>query len=140
MKNPTMVHKVGGAIAGGVLGAGLIAGAPLVVRRLYPPPGGAKLEDMEAVSTYIQGLPTQTLGGVLFAYFLAATMGGLTAAKLSGGARSAIYATMVLLLATSTLNQMTIRHPSWFNIATPLIFIAATAVTIQLNNRRRTPQ
>ena len=140
MNNPSMVHKVGGAIAGGALGAALITAAPLVVRKRYPLPPGTHFEDTETIGAYIQGLPIGALGGILFAYFLACLIGGLAASKISGGTKGSVYTTGALLLATSTLNQMTIPHPTWFNATTPMMFIAATVLTIQLNNRGRKSQ
>ena len=140
MNNPSMVQKIGGAIAGGTLGAVLIAAAQLAVRKLCPPPAGTHPGDMETIAAYIQGLPTGALGGILAAYFLACLLGGLTASKISGGARGAIYTTGALLLATSTLNQTTIPHPTWFNTSSPVIFIAATALAIHLTNTGRRSQ
>jgi hypothetical protein len=135
MNNPSMLQKIGGAI-----GAVLITAAQLIVRKLYPLPAGTHFEDTESIAAYIQGLPAGALGGMLSSYFLACLLGGLAASKISGGTRGAIYTTGALLLATSTLNQMTIPHPTWFSASTPLMFIAATALTIQLTNAGRKSQ
>lgn len=140
MNNSSMVNKVGAAIAGGALGAALITSAQLVVRKLHPLPAGTHFEDTDTIAAYIQGLPPEALGGMQAAYFLACLTGGIVASKISGGGNGPIYTTGALLLATSTLNQMTIPHPTWFNATTPFMFVAATALTIHLKNRGRASQ
>ena len=140
MNNTSMVNKIGGAIAGSLLGAILITGAQLVVRRLHPLPKGTHFEDTATIAAYIASLPKAALGGILISYFVACLLGSLTASKISGGARGPMYTTGAVLLTTSLLNQLTIPHPTWFSATSPLMFIFATALAIKLNNRVKKPQ
>ena len=98
------------------------------------------MEDTDIRAAYIPGLPPQALGDMQTADVLACFIGGIAASKISGGKTGPIYTTGALSLATSTLNQMTIPHRTWFNATTPFIFVAATTLTIHLKNRGRASQ
>jgi len=135
MASGSMVPKVGGTFVGMVGGAILIGVSQMMTHRLYPPPPGLKPEDSEGMAAHVAGLPTAALVCVLAGYLLGSIVGGTSAGFLARGAKGSVIFTGFMLLVMALLNLMTIPHPTWFNVAVPIVFLIGTLLSIKITKR-----
>ncbi|WP_048920142.1 hypothetical protein [Rufibacter radiotolerans] len=113
------------AVLGGVaIGVFTISIIQYLSHQIYPTPADFNLEDTEAVAAYMNSAPTQALLLVLFSYALGSFFGGMVAARYAP-ARPVIHALIVgiLLMAAGIANLVALPHPTWFLVASLLVYL-----------------
>jgi hypothetical protein len=118
-------RRVGGVIAGIVLAVLIVQLAELIVHRLYPPPPGYNMRDMNDVKKFVAALPLGAMVLVLWGWLIGTLAGTFVAARIG---RSAVPAYVVgaLLLIAGIANAIVIPQPVWFSIASFIIYVGGT--------------
>jgi hypothetical protein len=92
---------------------------------VYPPPADIDLNDIEAMKTYVAGLPVGAFLFVVASYFIGTAVGTGIACTI-GTMLPRIYALLIgcLMLVATTMNVMMIPHPTWFIVAAVIAIVA----------------
>ena len=85
-----MLRKIGGVVVGIVAWIVIVQVGEFVVHRLYPPPPGYNMRDMEQAKRYVATLPTTAMVIVLVGQVVGTFAGAFAAAKIG---RSRVPAT-----------------------------------------------
>jgi hypothetical protein len=124
--------RIGGGILAGFVVAWLcVSAAEMGVHRLYPPPPGTDLHDMEQVRKFVASLPLPPMLMVL-AGWLCGTLAGTFAAARLARSRVAAYVVGAVLLAAGIANAILIPQPLWFSIVSFAIYIGMTVAGARL--------
>ncbi|MGH9423915.1 MAG: hypothetical protein ACRD3J_28320 [Thermoanaerobaculia bacterium] len=120
-----IARGIGAVIAGLIVSFLIVFGAEAISHKIYPPPPGMSMKDMDQVKAFVATLPLSVLLIVLAGHLIGTFAGTWTAAKI---ARSAIapYVLGALLLCAGIANAVMIPQPVWCSIATFVIYIGAT--------------
>jgi hypothetical protein len=127
-------RRVGGVIAGIVLAVLIVQFAELIVHRIYPPPPGYNMRDMNDVKKFVAALPLLAMVLVLAGWLIGTLAGTFVAARVG---RSAVPAYVVgaLLLIAGIANAIVIPQPVWFSIASFIIYVGGTLAGSKLGFR-----
>jgi len=101
----------------------MIALVQMIGMRLYPPPAGMNPADPESIKAAMAQIPLAALLFVLLSYTAGSVAGGWVAARFAPH-RGMTHAMIVaaLLFGAGLMNLATIPHPTWFAIASSLIY------------------
>ena len=127
-----MFRNVLAVVVGIVVAVILILIVETAGHAVYPPPGNLELADRDAMSAYIDAVPTGALLFVMGAW-LAGTLGGGVLACFIAKDRPHVYAGAVggtVLLGTA-ITLIRIPHPTWFSV----ISVSAIILTACLAGR-----
>jgi hypothetical protein len=129
--NHPFVRGLLGVTGGLILGVLCVVGFELISNVFLPLPEGLDIKNRVAMAEYVATVPIAALILVLSGYLVGTLAGSWTATKIG---RSALpgYITGGLLLVAGVSNMVTNPHPSWFWIASIIIFIAMTIVGTRL--------
>lgn len=122
-----MGKNIGAGVAGVLIAMLSVWLVQKIGHAVYPLPVDVDFEDMEAMRTYVASLPIGALLFVIASYFLGTTLGTCVACAI-GTMLPRVFAVLIgcFMLVATTLNVMTIPHPTWFVIlAIVAIFIGA---------------
>jgi hypothetical protein len=136
MSTRAILRRIGAVIAGLIVAFALVSAAEGIVHKLYPPPPGTNMQDMDQVKAFVASLPVTPLLIVLVGWLIATFVATWVAAKI---ARNPIPAYIVggLLLCAGIANAFIIPQPIWFSIASFVIYIGATWVGARAGARTR---
>jgi len=110
-----ILRSVGAVILGVVAAGILIAGIQYLGHRLYPPPPGVDMSDIESVKVWLPQAPFLALLPVLVAYAVGTFVGAWLAARLAG--RAPLLHGLILgalFLVAGIMNLRSLPHPTWF--------------------------
>jgi hypothetical protein len=124
VKNP-FVRGLLGVTGGLILGVLCVVGFELVSSLVFPMPKSLNMKDPAAMAEYVSTLPIAALVLVLAGYLVGTLAGSFTAAKI-GQSQIPGYIVGACLLIAGVSNMMMIPHPTWFWVASIVIFIAMT--------------
>lgn len=129
--NHPFVRGLLGAAGGLILGVLCIVGFEVVSTLVFPLPQGLNLQDRAVMTEYIAGLPMAAFLLVLAGYLVGTLAGSWSATKIG---RSMVpgYITGAFLLGAGVSNMISIPHPTWFWIASIVIFITMTILGTRL--------
>jgi len=115
------------AVVAGVILAGIVTYAVQAIgHKVYPPPEGLDMKNMEAMKAYVSTLPTGALLFVLIAYVLGSFAGGWLATKIARTSQIHLPLTVGgVQLFFGIINLTMIPHPMWFAIASVIVFLPA---------------
>lgn len=131
-----IARHIGAVIVGLIVAFLLVAGAEGIVHRIYPPPPGTNMQDMNQVKSYIASMPLTPMLIVLAGWLIATFVATWLAAKIAGNPIPG-YIVGALLLCAGIANAFIIPQPVWFSIASILIYIGATWVGARAGARTR---
>ena len=123
----TIMRRILAVIAGLIVAFLLVAGAEGIVHKLYPPPPGTNMQDMDQMKAFVASLPLAPLLIVLAGWLIATFVATWVAAKIARNPTPA-YIVGGLLLCAGIANAFIIPQPIWFSIASFVIYIGATWV------------
>jgi hypothetical protein len=129
-----LARRIGGVVAGVVVAILLVMGAEELVHRVYPPPAGANMHDMEVVKRFVASLPRPALLMVLGGW-AAGTLAGTWLAARIGLSRGPGYVVGALLLAGGVANAAMIPQPAWFSAVSFAIYGSFTLLGTALAMR-----
>jgi carbon monoxide dehydrogenase subunit G len=121
-----ILYRIGATVAGLLAAASVVGLVEWVNGRIHPMPAGLQVDDLEAMKTWVAGLPTSAFLMLLVAWGAGSFVGAFVARRIATG-RSVWPATIVCLLLTlaTISNLMMLPHPWWLwpaGIAACLIF------------------
>lgn len=121
-----MGRKILAVVAGVILAGLVVYVVEAIGHRVYPPPEGLNMKDMDAMKAYVATLSTGALLFVLAAYILGSFSGGWLAAKIARASQIPLALTVGgVQLLFGIMNLVMIPHPTWFAIASVLAFLPA---------------
>jgi hypothetical protein len=123
----TILRRVGAVIVGLAVAFLLVAGAEGIAHKIYPPPPGTNMQDMEQVKAFVATLPLSVMLIVLTGWLIATFVSTWLAARIAGTPIPG-YIVGALLLCAGIANAFIIPQPVWFSIASIVIYIGATWV------------
>ena len=132
-----MGKNIAAGIVGVFVAAGLIWLVEMIGHSVYPLPPEIDFSDIDALRSYIAGLPAGAFAFVGGAWFLG-TLGGTIAACRIGSAAPRIFAMVVggFVLAATAYNLAVIPHPVWFSISGIVGIVIAAWLGQFLSTRR----
>lgn len=123
----TILRRIGAVIAGLIVAFALVAGAEGIAHKIYPPPPGTNMQDMEKVKAFVATLPLSVMLVVLTGWLIATFVATWLAARIAGTPIPG-YIVGALLLCAGIANAIILPQPVWFSIASIVIYIGATWV------------
>lgn len=132
-----VVRRVAGVIAGLAIAIAFVMSSELVTHKLYPPPEGMDMMDLEQAKPYIAGLPATAFAIVLVGHLIG-TLAGTTAAAGIAKNRAPGYILGAVLLAGGIYNATAIPQPVWFSATSFAIYVVATMIGVRLAVPSRT--
>lgn len=128
-----MGKNIVAVIAGIVVAVLVVMGIQWLGHVVYPMPEGLDINDADAMSEHIAGLPLGAFMFVLASYALGALAGGLLASKLAASSRMLMAGIVIGLILVATLVTLVqIAHPLWFSMAAVgvvvLVFVLVRAM------------
>lgn len=121
----TILRRIGAVLLGLVIAVAIVQIAEYGVHRMYPPPPGYDMRNMEQVKKFVAALPMPAMLLVLAGWLVGTLLGTWTAAKI-GRTRVAGYVLGAILLCGGIANAFIIPQPIWFTAASFVIYIGAT--------------
>ena len=120
-----MGRNIGAGLAGVLIAMLSVWLVQKIGHAVYPPPANLDLNDLEAMKSYVGGLPIGAFLFVVASYFIGTAVGTCVACAI-GTMLPRIYALLVgcLMLVATAMNVMMIPHPTWF------IVLAVVALVI----------
>ena len=120
-----MGRNIGAGLAGVLIAMLSVWLVQKIGHAVYPPPANLDLNDLEAMKSYVGGLPIGAFLFVVASYFIGTAVGTCVACAI-GTMLPRIYALLVgcLMLVATAMNVMMIPHPTWF------IVLAVVAIVI----------
>lgn len=120
-----MGRNIGAGLAGVLIAMLSVWLVQKIGHAVYPPPADLDMKDMEAVRAYVASLPIGALLFVVASYFIGTAVGTCVACAI-GTMLPRVFALLIgcLMLVATTMNVMTIPHPTWF------IVLAVVAIVI----------
>jgi putative effector of murein hydrolase LrgA (UPF0299 family) len=122
-----ILRRIGAVIVGVIVAFLIVAGVEGIAHKIYPPPPGTNMQDMNQVKAFVATLPLSVLLIVLAGWLLATFVATWLAARIAGTPIPG-YVVGALLLCAGIANAFIIPQPVWFSIASIVIYIAATWV------------
>jgi hypothetical protein len=122
-----ILRRIGAVIVGMIVAFLIVAGAEGLAHKIYPPPPGTNMQDMDQVKAFVATLPLSVLLIVLAGWLLATFVATWLAARIAGTPIPG-YVVGALLLCAGIANAFMIPQPVWFSIASIVIYIGATWV------------
>lgn len=109
-----MGRSILAVIAGLIVGGLIVAGVEYIAQKIYPPPEGLDLTDMEVLREFAAGAPASARLVVLLAWFLG-TFGGAWVAAYLARRAPMTHALIVgtFFLVADTVNLVSIPSPLW---------------------------
>lgn len=129
-------RRIGGVIVGIVAWIVIVQVGELVVHKLYPPPPGYNMRNMEEAKRYVATLPTPAMVVVLAGQLLGTVVGAFAAAKI-GRSRLPAYVVGALLLVAGVVSTFFIPQPLWFVVLELAGYIGATIAGAMLGSPYR---
>ena len=121
-----MGRKILAVVAGVILAGIVVYAVEAIGHQVYPPPEGLDMKNMEAMKAYVATLPAGALLFVLLAYALGSFAGGWLAAKIARTSQIHLPLTVGgVQLLFGIINIVMIPHPTWFAIASVIVFLPA---------------
>ena len=120
-----ILRRIGAVIVGMIVAFLIVAGAEGLAHKIYPPPPGTNMQDMDQVKAFVATLPLSVLLIVLAGWLLATFVATWLAARIAGTPIPG-YVVGALLLCAGIANAFMIPQPVWFSIASIVIYIGAT--------------
>ncbi len=110
-----MIRRILAVPGGLIVGIICITVVEKIGHMLYPRPGAANANDMEAMKEYVASAPFMALFFVILAYALAAFVSGYTASKIADNGKhtSAVVCGIIFLMITIYM-MMSLPTPAWF--------------------------
>ena len=91
---------------------------------VFPQPAGTDLHDPASVDRMMHAMPALAFVSLLVAYAIGSIVGGLSAALVSDGATSIpSIVTGCALTIAGAANVFSIYHPTWFRVASLLVYL-----------------
>ena len=120
-----ILRRIGAVVLGVILAVGIVQVVEVIGHKMYPPPPGYNMHDMNNVKKYVASLPVTVLVVVLAGWLVGTLVGAFAAAKIG---RSPVpgYIVGVLLVIGGIANVLMIPQPLWFSIASFVIYIGGT--------------
>ncbi len=120
-----ILRRIGAVALGVILAVAIVQVAEFIVHKMYPPPPGYNMRDMNDVKKFVASLPVTAMVLVLAGWLVATLVGTFVAAKIG---RSFVpgYIVGVFLVAGGIANALMIPQPLWFSIASFVIYIGGT--------------
>ncbi len=111
-------------IAGLLTGWVVIFGLEAVNHLFYPPPTGLDYTDTEALTEFMETLPTLAFVLLLVSWMIGTFVAGIVGALLSQDAwkNSAIIIGVILALG-SIINMTLVPHPTWLIIVASIAYV-----------------
>jgi len=130
-----ILRRIGAVVLGVILAVGIVQVVEVIGHKMYPPPPGYNMHDMNNVKKYVASLPVTVLVVVLAGWLVGTLVGTFAAAKIG---RSFVpgYIVGVFLVAGGIANALVIPQPLWFSIASFVIYIAMTLIGAHFGVRR----
>jgi hypothetical protein len=119
-----MLRRVLAAIAGLIVGGIVVMIVETFGHRMYPPPPGLDMNNMEALRAAAANAPTGARAAVVVAWALGSFAGGLTAGRIGRHIIPALAVGGILMLG-GIFNLATIPSPIWMWVAGILVFLPA---------------
>lgn len=121
-----MGRKIGAGIVGVVVAMALVWLVQLVGHTVYSPPADMDINDLAAMTAYIETLPIGAFLFVIGSYFIG-TFGGTFLACRIAGSQPMLFAGLVggLMFIATAMNVAMIPHPTWFVVAAIVAIIVA---------------
>ncbi len=126
MKNP-FVRGALGVVAGVLAGSVVVFLVEWLSSRIYPLPPGLDIRNREAMTAYMKDLPAGAMALVLAAWFTGAAVAAWIASHIGRALLPGIVAAG-FFLAAGLVNMLSFPHPTWFWIASFILFAAAAMV------------
>lgn len=132
-----MGKNIAAGIAGIAVAAVLVALTEWLGHTVYPVPADLDSTNLDAMRSYIAGLPVGAFLFVAGGWFIG-TLGGILAACRIGTARPKIFTMVVLgfILAATAFNLAVIPHPLWFSITGVAGILAAAWLGLTLSTSK----
>ncbi len=128
-----MGKKILAVVIGLIVGGIVIMGIESINMFRFPWPEGLTLEDKDAFSDYVQGLPASALVTVLLAHIAGALVAGLLSTKIAAANNYTLALICgVMLLVGAIVNLFMIPHPVWFMVINVLTIIPASLLGAKL--------
>jgi ABC-type uncharacterized transport system permease subunit len=118
-------RRIGGVIVGIIAWFAIVQVGEFVVHKLYPPPSGYNMHNMEEIKRYVATLPTPAMVVVLVGQLVGTLVGAFAAAKIGRG-RVPAYVIGALLLVAGVVSTFMIPQPLWFVVVELAGYIGAT--------------
>jgi ABC-type uncharacterized transport system permease subunit len=131
-----ILRGIGGFVVGVVAWFAIVQVGELVVHKLYPPPPGYNMRDMEQGKRYVATLPATAMVIVLVGQVIGTLVGTFAAAKIG---RSRVPACVIgaLLLVAGVVSTFVIPQPLWFVVLELAGYIGATIAGAMLGSPHR---
>ena len=126
-----MLRGIGGVVVGIIAWIVIVQVGEFVVHRLYPPPPGYNMRDMEQGKRYVATLPATAMVIVLVGQVVGTLGGAFSAAKI-GRSRVPAYVIGALLLVAGVVSTFVIPQPLWFVVLELAGYIGATILGARL--------
>jgi hypothetical protein len=123
----TILRRIGAVIVGLIVAFILVFAAEGIAHKIYPPPPGMNMQDMERVKAFVATLPLSVMLIVLTGWLIATFVATWLAARIAGTLFPG-YIVGALLLCAGIANAIMLPQPIWFSIASIVIYIGATWV------------
>ena len=105
----TILRRIGAVIAGMIVAFLLVVAAEGIAHKIYPPPPGTNMQDMEQVKAFVATLPLSVLLIVLTGWLIATFVATWLAARIAGTPIPG-YIVGALLLCAGIANAF--MHPA----------------------------
>ncbi|GAB2535020.1 hypothetical protein [Rufibacter soli] len=130
-----MFKSILAVLGGTAIGVFSISLIQYLSQQIYPP--DLNLEETEAVTASLTNAPTPALLLALFSYALGSFFGGMVAARYASS-RPVLHALLVglLLMAMGIANLVALPHPTWFLVASLLVFLPMSFFGGNMSARR----
>jgi len=123
----TILRRIGAVIVGLIVAFLLVFAAEGIAHKIYPPPPGTNMQDMEKVKAFVATLPLSVMLIVLTGWLIATFVATWLASRIAGTPIPG-YIVGALLLCAGIANAVMLPQPVWFSIASIVIYIGATWV------------
>ena len=121
----TILRRIGAVIAGMIVAFLIVFASEGIAHKIYPPPPGTNMQDMEKVKAFVATLPLSALLIVLTGWLIATFAATWLAARIAGTPIPG-YVVGALLLCGGIANAFMIPQPVWFSVVSFVIYIGAT--------------
>jgi hypothetical protein len=122
-----MIRSLVGFVAGLLTSALVIGGVEAANRHLYRVPSGMDLDIPQHAERWVASAPVGALVMVLVGWTLGTFAGVLLARLIAQRAPVATASAVAMLLGVAAVvNLLMIQHPSWFWVASAVVFVTST--------------
>lgn len=127
-----MGRNIGAGLAGVLIAMLSVWLVQKIGHAVYPPPADLDFTDIAAAKAYIEMLPVGALLFVIASYFIG-TAAGTCAACAVGTMLPRVFAVFIgcLMLVATTINVISIPHPTWFIILAVVAIVSGATIGTQ---------